>query len=97
MEGDSVFKYFIRAKDFYSYNQYMKVYVPAMITLSQTKDNISGLEKWQKELQACVASWKRVNQPRTPFLTVLGDLRFIAERARYLEAQVLQIPFAKTA
>ena len=76
-------------------NQYMKVYVPAMITLSQSKDNLSGMEKWQKELQACVASWQRVNHPRTPLLTVIGDLQFIAERARYVEAQALQIPFAR--
>lgn len=92
-----MFKCFIRAKDFHSYNQYMKVYVPAMITLSQTKDNLSGVEKWRKELQACVASWQRVNQPRTPLLTVLGDLQFISERARFVEAQALQIPFAQTA
>ena len=92
-----LFKCFIRAKDFESYNQYMTVYVPTMISLSKTKDNLSGLEKWQKELQACVASWQRVNQPRTPFLDVLTDLQFIVERARYVEAQTLQIPFAKTA
>ena len=91
------FKCFIRAKDFYSYNQYISVYVPAMITLSKAENNLSGVEKWQQELGKCIASWQRVNQPRTPFLRVLGDLQFIAERARYVESQSLQIPFAKTA
>ena len=88
---------FIRAKDLRSYSQYMSVFVPAMIILSETDSNPSGVDNWRQELCKCIASWQRVNQPRTPFLTVLGDLQFIAERARYIEAQALQIPFAKTA